>query len=363
MMRRNSLNNRGFTLIELLVVIAIIAILISLLLPALGTARRIAQQVVCSSTMRGLAQAQVAYTLENDDFYSGLNTTGLLAQFSFRGPGGTVRAGDSLRGLTTPTTPTTTWDWISPLVGESAGLSADRAVRTAQIFSKLGSPAAGAQNDELYDYNGLGSERASWEKAFFEYGFQQVSYLMPGGFVWYRDRQHAQRWAPSASRIGGTPRGGAIPWNAQDRAQQVRSPFDVPLQHNLKISSPGIRVPSDKVMFANGTRYHFRGVLDFDVSTAPGLYSSFVSSGPAFQSSTAYGRTHRHSPDQENVDFSFMHPGRQINVAYWDGSVRSMSSSEAWSNPAPWYPSGSEYTGGDATPEVREKFRPGDKLP
>lgn len=362
MMQRRLYRN-GFTLIELLVVVAIIAILISLLLPALGTARRIARQVVCSSTMKNLATAQFQYTLENDDFYSGLNTTGLAAQFGFRGAGGRVQPGDILVGDTTATTPTTTWDWISPIIGESAGLSTNRAFRTAQIFDRLGSPAAEAQNDELYNFSRISNERSQFERAFFEYGFRQVSYLMPGAFTWYRDAEHARRWAPSRRALGGTPRGGAIPWNAEQRAPQVQSPFNIPRQHNLKISSPGIRVASAKVMFANGTRYHDRGVLDFDVNPSPGIYSSFATSGPAFHGSTAYGREHSRSPDQENVDFSFMHPGKQINVAYWDASVRSMSSIEAWSDPAPWYPSGSEYTGGNATPEVKARFDRGDILP
>ncbi|HBS29468.1 MAG TPA: hypothetical protein DEB06_08475 [Phycisphaerales bacterium] len=58
---------RGFTLIELLVVISIIALLISLLLPALGTARRAARVSKCVANMKQHGQGLANYASANKD--------------------------------------------------------------------------------------------------------------------------------------------------------------------------------------------------------------------------------------------------------------------------------------------------------
>lgn len=66
--RRNGI--AGFTLIELLVVIAIIAILASLLLPALAKAKEKGKSASCMNSLRQMAIAQHLYIADNDSRYT-----------------------------------------------------------------------------------------------------------------------------------------------------------------------------------------------------------------------------------------------------------------------------------------------------
>ncbi|MEM1184019.1 MAG: prepilin-type N-terminal cleavage/methylation domain-containing protein [Planctomycetota bacterium] len=68
-MRTSPSTARGFTLIELLVSISIIALLIGILIPALGNARESARTVACAVNLRSQGQALQLYRDANDNWF------------------------------------------------------------------------------------------------------------------------------------------------------------------------------------------------------------------------------------------------------------------------------------------------------
>jgi prepilin-type N-terminal cleavage/methylation domain-containing protein/prepilin-type processing-associated H-X9-DG protein len=61
--------NIAFTLIELLVVIAIIAVLVSILLPALNAARDSARTITCANALRQFGMANEYYAQDSNEWY------------------------------------------------------------------------------------------------------------------------------------------------------------------------------------------------------------------------------------------------------------------------------------------------------
>lgn len=95
--------SRAFTLIELLVVIAIVALLLSIMLPALGHARASGRAVVCASNQRQLV---TAFTLYTDDHRGAamphLRTAGITRTYWYGQENIATQTLDHTRGTLTP---------------------------------------------------------------------------------------------------------------------------------------------------------------------------------------------------------------------------------------------------------------------
>ncbi len=124
---------RGFTLIELLVVIAILALLIGLLLPALGSARNEARGLRCAANLRSVGQAVNVYAGQSGFFPPAY-------VYGDKETGGTWKVEDQLLNNPHPSTGYIHWSWAL-FDGDEGGGGLPESAFTCPALLNGGAPA------------------------------------------------------------------------------------------------------------------------------------------------------------------------------------------------------------------------------
>jgi prepilin-type N-terminal cleavage/methylation domain-containing protein/prepilin-type processing-associated H-X9-DG protein len=318
-------NRAAFTLIELLVVIAIIAILISILLPALGQAREAARSIACAANERSILQGQEFYMNAHKDYFAGCNTSGLLLQIGAQ----------NVLGDRTPDTPVQDYDWMSPTLGDSAGFSANRANRMADIFNRMACASVRIASTP-YTGNGIPGDNGDFQAVMSSQGFKMASYLAPADFHHY----------PRATSTTTPPQNR---YNGFSLRIGFDTPCAIPVNYRPRRDRIGLQ-PSNKCFAADGTRYmdNTTPAPDFEYQPKPGIFASFTASGPIFGDSKEY------SANYPGYKLSARHSGLSMNVLYFDGHAAMMKLKQARTDPTPWFPGQSVYNGTNGSTESQQ---------
>jgi type II secretory pathway pseudopilin PulG len=311
-------------LVELLVVIGIIALLISILLPALSKARRAANTVACSANLRSILQAMVAYTTENKGYIPGSPTTSGRFLWLPDWSGTDPQYSDTNCPVISQC-----WDWQAPIARmmginfEEGGTTAERRARFEKLRLFKGFQCA--ENNLMAPWFPGSGFQCSTDKLIAYNTASQFLLLPPGG--------------AGDSSSGGTTTGSAA--------------LGAPSGYGCKITQVG---PSArKIYIADGARYS-------NTSTSPDIDTAYIGSGGgaysamgAFtKSDNSWNRSGAPGNGGGKFDariFAFRHgslkPGGaadsfRLAVGFFDGHVAVMGDLEV-SDPNLWMPTGSTY--------------------
>jgi len=334
---------RGFTIIELGALIAVGGSLGVAMVPVGSKLQKASLDTKSQWVHHDLARRQFVYMGDHAGAFSGPNSSGLEWNRISIVPGqGAIEYWSELEGDRSSSTPTSVSDWISPIAGDGVGLSDNRAERVQEILDVLGDPTASMYVDYLY-YGSSGlSDLADFKQILGNSGFRQGSFLMMRSFTHFSPEH---RLSDSIDGPGAA--------NFQYYAVQTPGgPALSPKGYSPSVWNVGMQL-SSKVLFADGTRFYEDDFgLSLNVESEQARYSDHTSSGPIYGNSVAYGRESGSAPSQANTDLSFRKQGGQgMYATMFDGSLQYLTREEAWTDPTPWYPSGSVWQGSGATPE------------
>ena len=296
----------GFTLIELLVTISIIALLMSILTPAIEKARGLAQRIQCQSNQRQIGLAMRMYVESFNGFLPGSpNTSGVGPRKS---PPETAVA-------------TNAFDYASPLLGFlNTPVPANRARR--QELTKQGIFKCPTNNHQSEPWSGpeVIPDAADFTTS------QAASYLACWNFLLAGDGYVGAQVVP-----------GVYYW-----CYGAKWVEELPRDYLPKFDRLG--QPADKIFLADAARYVDQDDnFTYDIGYKFFGTGSFSSSGGWWLFSREYGQD-LSGQDQPAAKYSYRHDDG-IAAVFYDGHCEHLMRDESHSADY-WYPRGTVLTNG-----------------
>lgn len=336
----------AFTLVELLVVIGIISVLIAILLPALGAARRQANTVRCATNLRNIMQAQQIYAAEFGGWIAGsANTSGIafMTRGSFAQPSGPLN-NNNAPGYTTIN------DWQAPLArlmkinfNEGPTLN-DRKERFLRLVSHPAFTCPESEGVLMSFFSGN-----DWGSVPFQsYNMAFIFTLVP----------NAGPIPPNVTatshnnRTGGNFSGG-------------QPAYDPPVGYGPRLTK--IKNPSRKIAFADGSRSTQGTPPTYDNNISGGGGNMYADQGAWSTFSRAWYRGQAPGNGAAGQDariFIYRHGKRQpkspvdsmkLNAVFWDGHVETMGDLQS-SDPSLWMPSGTRIQAGRGSQQFADTY-------
>jgi prepilin-type N-terminal cleavage/methylation domain-containing protein/prepilin-type processing-associated H-X9-DG protein len=326
---------RAFTLIELLVVVSIIALLIAILLPSLGKAKKLAKTSACASNLRSLAQAMNIYATDWDGAILGGGNTSSAMLYMPSTPYGVANNTPSI---------IEDFDWMSPTARamgisfDEGPLDTDRVQRIVTLFNlRAFQCPSNDLNATVFAAGGLTGLPGI---------FKEPSYCTAQLFMYNSSSTSTatrfQLWTTDATLVGYKPK--------------------------LTLVGNG----SAKIFMADSAKFSETSNAP-DVSFAvfaSDLSNSFSDEGPYSKFSSCWdrglapGNANQHGGAVDARIYAYRHgDGVQkgasgsfkMNAAFFDGHVDTITDA-ASANPSYWAPSGSTIPSSEVQTDVINNF-------
>ncbi|MEM9418053.1 MAG: hypothetical protein AAGA25_03220 [Planctomycetota bacterium] len=280
-------------------VISIIALLIGILLPALGKARESARAGVCLANLRSAGQGIHSYGADYKSWVPGPNTSG--AQLTEDGNY------SSLKGITSE--PVQNFDWVSPTIAETLGMPKDAGERMAKLYNdEFKCPS----NNEDYAGSAFGSLTIPADE-------QPLSVSSYGAIS-----QFMVSWVPFSS---------SLPANKIYGRNFVSAAVEPPTNYQPNLDF--IKNASLKMTAGDGVRYvdASTGEVTFNSAAKQIDGGNFASWGPSMAGVIFNGNPYKRGNDQQILNserFAYRHGANDaMNALFYDGHGETMNIEES----------------------------------